>query len=85
VGQDNLEGTLTANEQVAEPETPSEDRGIVLSWLGRKQARVLWPKPRLLESVPEFSDPTPDDPGNLVIEGDNRQAMVSLLSDPYWV
>jgi len=29
--------------------------------------------------VAEFSDPTPDDPGNLLIEGDNRQAMVSLL------
>lgn len=55
------------------------DRGIVLSWLGRRQARVAIPKPRVLEPVPEFADVTDDDPGNLLIEGDNRQAMVSLL------
>ena len=30
--------------------------------------------------VPEASDPTDEDPGNLVIEGDNRQAMVSLFA-----
>lgn len=36
-------------------------------------------KPRLLEPVPEHSDPTDDDSGNLLIEGDNRQATVSLL------
>lgn len=55
------------------------DRGIVLSWFGRKQARISIPKPRILEPVPEHSDPTDEDPGNLLIEGDNRQAMVSLL------
>ena len=37
------------------------------------------PKPRILEEVPEHGDSTDEDPGNLVIEGDNRQAMVSLL------
>lgn len=51
-----------------------------LSWLGKGQARVSIPKPHFLEPVPEHSDPTDEDPGNLVIEGDNRQAMVSLLS-----
>lgn len=60
-------------------ESSEAGRGITLSWLGRRQARVSIPKPRILEAVPEHSDPTEDDPGNLVIEGDNRQAMVSLL------
>jgi adenine-specific DNA-methyltransferase len=55
------------------------ERGIVLSWAGRSQARVSIPKPRILEPVPEQSDVTDEDPGNLLIEGDNRQAMVSLL------
>jgi adenine-specific DNA-methyltransferase len=54
-------------------------RGIILSWLGRRQARIAIPRPRILEPVPEHADPTDEDPGNLVIEGDNRQAMVSLL------
>jgi adenine-specific DNA-methyltransferase len=61
-------------------EQPSEDEGVVLSWLGRRKARVGIPKPRFLEEVPEHSDPSPGDPGNLLIEGDNRQAMVSLLA-----
>jgi adenine-specific DNA-methyltransferase len=62
-----------------ESEEESTDRGSVLQWLGRRQARVAIPKPRILEPVPEESDPTEEDPGNLVIEGDNRQAMMSLL------
>ncbi len=53
---------------------------VGLSWLSKKQARVAIPKPHILETAPEHSDTTPEDPGNLVIEGDNRQAMVSLLS-----
>lgn len=59
---------------------PSEDEGVVLSWLGRRKARVGVPKPRFLEEIPEHSDITNEDPGNMLIEGDNRQAMVSLLS-----
>jgi adenine-specific DNA-methyltransferase len=67
----------------AEPTVPpGEDHGIVLSWGSRRQARLSIPKPRVLESAPDHSDPTVEDPGNLVIEGDNRQAMVSLL--PQW-
>ncbi|HEY4266868.1 MAG TPA: site-specific DNA-methyltransferase [Galbitalea sp.] len=55
------------------------ERGIVLTWAGRSEARISIPKPRVLELVQEHSDVTDDDPGNLLIEGDNRQAMVSLL------
>jgi adenine-specific DNA-methyltransferase len=53
---------------------------IHLIWRGGKHARLAVPRPRFLVDVPEHSDPIDEDPGNLVIEGDNRQAMVSLLS-----
>ena len=69
----------TATAPAEESEEESTDRGSVLQWLGRRQARVAIPKPRVLDSIPEESDPTDEDPGNLVIEGDNRQAMMSLL------
>lgn len=52
--------------------------GVYLSWRGRRRAKLLVPAPRVLETVDEESDPSEDDPGNLVIEGDNRQAMSSL-------
>lgn len=61
------------------PEEGAEP-GLFLSWVGRRQARLAIPKPRILEEVAELGDPTESDPGNLLIEGDNRQAMVSLLA-----
>jgi hypothetical protein len=62
------------------PEEPEAEPGIFLWWADRRQATLSIPKPRILEEVPEHSDPTDEDPGNLLIQGDNRQAMVSLLS-----
>lgn len=69
-----------ARDDVNDAEELNEDRGSVLQWAGRSRARVAIPKPRVLEPVAEHSDPTDEDPGNLVVEGDNRQAMVSLMS-----
>ena len=54
--------------------------GVFLSWTGRRTFRAAVPTPRVFVPVPEASDPTDEDPGNLVIEGDNRQAMVSLFA-----
>ena len=54
--------------------------GVFLSWTGRRTFRAAVPTPRVFIPVPEASDPTEEDPGNLVIEGDNRQAMVSLFA-----
>ncbi len=59
--------------------TTSTEDGVFLSWAGRKGFRAAVPTPRVFVPVPEASDPTEEDPGNLVIEGDNRQAMVSLF------
>ncbi len=66
---------------VGSADTPEAEagQGTTLSWFGRRQARVSIPRPRILEPVPKHSDVTDEDPGNLLIEGDNRQAMVSLL------
>lgn len=72
------ERRVSEAETALEPDTAIE-RGIVLSWADRSQARVSIPKPRVLEVIPEHGDVTDEDPGNLLIEGDNRQAMVSLL------
>ena len=52
--------------------------GMYLHWEGRKGYRTRMPAPRVLEPVPEFS--YGDDQGNLVVEGDNLQVMVSLRS-----
>jgi adenine-specific DNA-methyltransferase len=69
-----------ALEDIAPAEEPTVDDGVFLSWTGRKNFRGAVPTPRVFVSVPEASDPTPENPGNLVIEGDNRQAMVSLFA-----
>src|ERR1035437_2599844 len=71
------------DEGVAPFDLPVDDPGegaVHLFWADRKRARLAIPKPRLLTPVPEQSDLTEEDPGNLLIEGDNRQAMVSLLA-----
>jgi adenine-specific DNA-methyltransferase len=51
--------------------------GMYLHWDGRKTYRTRMPVPRVLEPVSELSCGDPDS-GNLVIEGDNLQVMVSL-------
>ena len=79
---------LTPQPQDAAPEPIDEpddgvqaiDDGVFLSWAGRRRFRAAVPTPRVFVPVPEASDPTEEDPGNLVIEGDNRQAMVSLFA-----
>src|SRR6476620_5139088 len=70
----------TASAQTDAPPTSPTEEGVFLSWAGRKGFRAAVPTPRVFVPVPEASDPTDDDPGNLVIEGDNRQAMVSLFA-----
>lgn len=51
---------------------------MYLHWEGRKGYRTRMPAPRVLEPVADLS--YGDDPGNLVIEGDNLQVMISLRS-----
>jgi adenine-specific DNA-methyltransferase len=58
----------------------AQDDGVFLSWAGRRNFRAAVPNPRVMLPVGEASDPTAEDPGNLLIEGDNRQAMVSLFA-----
>lgn len=53
-------------------------RGLVLQWEGRRVYRQRIPTPRLLEPVPELS--LGSDSPNMIIEGDNLQAMASLKS-----
>lgn len=52
--------------------------GMYLYWEGRRSYRACIPAPRVLEPVPEAS--FGEDSENLIIEGDNLQAMVSLRS-----
>jgi len=61
------------------PEVGAEEPGTFLHWKGRDQSRVAVPKPRVLQNIPEHGDVVEGDPGNMLIEGDNRQAMVSLM------
>jgi adenine-specific DNA-methyltransferase len=74
-----MEPTVEEPQIVEEVDEPVGALGSFLWWAGRRQSSVAVPKPRILEETPEHSDPTDEDPGNLMIEGDNRQAMVSLL------
>lgn len=63
-----------------EEDPTAEDASVIpsLIWRDRRHARLVEPAARVLETVSEHSDPTDEDPGNLVIEGDNCQALVSL-------
>jgi hypothetical protein len=67
------------DEAATNGEVEPNESGLYLHWKGRNQARVAVPKPRVLEEASEHSDHSAADPGNMVIEGDNRQAMVSLM------
>ncbi len=55
------------------------ESGLHLHWQGRRSYRTAIPTPRVLEPVPELSFGD-QDCGNLVIDGDNLQVMVSLQS-----
>jgi adenine-specific DNA-methyltransferase len=72
-------GGTESGQNEGSAEAATED-GVFLSWAGRKAFRAAVPTPRVFVPVAEASDPTDEDPGNLVIEGDNRQAMVSLFA-----
>lgn len=61
-----------------QPEPVRPESGLHMHWHGRRSYRSRVPAPRILESVPELSHGR--DPGNLVIEGDNLQVMLSLRS-----
>lgn len=50
---------------------------MYLHWDGRRSYRTRMPAPRVLEPVTELSAGG-DDSGNLIVEGDNLQVMVSL-------
>jgi len=60
-------------------ESVREEAGLHLHWQGRRSYKSSVPAPRVLERHDELSF-QPDDGGNLVIEGDNLQVMVSLRS-----
>jgi adenine-specific DNA-methyltransferase len=60
-----------------EPDTPEES--VDLYWQGRRSYRSAIPTPRVLEPDAKLSYGSPD-AGNLLIEGDNLQVMVSLQS-----
>jgi len=69
-------------EDMAEHEWPDlesvrEEAGLHLHWEGRRSYKSLVPTPRMLERDDSLSF-HPDRGHNLVIEGDNLQAMVSL-------
>lgn len=50
--------------------------GMYLNWEGRRSYRTRMPVPRVLEPVDSLSRNPAD--GNLIIEGDNLQVMISL-------
>ena len=54
-------------------------KGLYLQWEGKRTYRQLIPTPRLLERVARYSHGV-DDGGNMLIEGDNLQALASLKS-----
>lgn len=60
-------------------ESVREESGLHLHWQGRRSYRSLVPMPRVLEPESELSFGDVHS-GNLIIEGDNLQVMVSLRS-----
>lgn len=69
-------GALVSLDPVTGDAVRPDGVGMYLYWEGRRSYRTRMPIPRVLEPVDELSYGDPD--GNLVIEGDNLQAMVSL-------
>ncbi len=62
-----------------DPGEVREESGLHLHWQGRRSYRTAVPTPRVLEPVPELSFGD-ERAGNLIIEGDNLQVMVSMQS-----
>jgi adenine-specific DNA-methyltransferase len=67
------------NGSATELEEVREEAGLHLHWQGRRSYRTAVPTPRVLEPDPKLSFGN-EDAGNLIIEGDNLQVMVSLQS-----
>jgi adenine-specific DNA-methyltransferase len=63
----------------AEAEPVRAESGLHLHWQGRRSYRSAIPTPRVLEPDPKLSFGD-QGAGNLIIEGDNLQVMVSLQS-----
>jgi len=63
---------------ITQPEPVRPESGLHMHWHGRRSYRSRVPAPRVLESVPELSHGPAS--GNMVIEGDNLQVMLSLRS-----
>jgi adenine-specific DNA-methyltransferase len=61
------------------PDDVRPESGLHLHWQGRRSYRSAIPTPRVLEPDPELGYGDADS-GNLIIEGDNLQVMVSLQS-----
>lgn len=74
-----VEEVIATPPEETDGEVDTNEPGLFLHWKGRSQSRFVVPKPRVLQEVPELSDPVEGEPGNLVIEGENRQGMVSLM------
>lgn len=74
----NGSGSKSAGVAV-EVEPVREESGLHLHWHGRRSYRSAIPTPRVLEPDPKLSFGD-EDAGNLIIEGDNLQVMVSLQS-----
>ena len=75
-GRGNLEAQKAS---LAELDPVREESGLHLHWHGRRSYRSAIPTPRVLEPDPKLSFGD-QDAGNLIIEGDNLQVMVSLQS-----
>lgn len=61
-------------------EAVREESGLHMHWHGRRSYRARVPSPRVLEIDRELSVGDGDYGGNMVIEGDNLQVMLSLRS-----
>jgi adenine-specific DNA-methyltransferase len=75
----NADQTLRSPTDAEDDEPVREESGLHLHWQGRRSYRTAVPTPRVLEPDCEMSYGD-QDVGNLLIEGDNLQAMVSLQS-----
>lgn len=71
--------TAKGRKPAVDLEAVREESGLHLHWQGRRSYRSAIPTPRVLQPEPKLSFGDLD-AGNLIIEGDNLQVMVSLQS-----
>lgn len=71
--------TIRTVDAVTDLEPVREESGLHLHWQGRRSYRSAVPTPRVLQPDQALSFGN-QDAGNLIIEGDNLQVMVSLQS-----